>query len=121
MPHGAVALADPSPEEGAAAGAPDHAGIPEHPLNVVGNAPRRGGIGDEAALAVANGLAAGIEQRIARADLDLLVADAAGEADPPPHRQRPVAAAELALEAVVELARLLAGIAAARGHPDRQH
>src|SRR5207253_10594965 len=48
--HAAIAMADPGLELGPAAGAPDHADVPDQPALVVGEQARLGRVGDQFAV-----------------------------------------------------------------------
>src|SRR3546814_2656246 len=99
---------------------PQHAGVPDQPVGGERHAARVRFIGDEAAVRVAHRNAIGIEQRVALADLDILVTDAAEQRDGRTDRHGDVGARIFALVPLVELARVLAFVTAGYLPAERQ-
>src|SRR3546814_343934 len=116
----AIAAPDAGGQRRAAARPPHHAGIPDQPVGVERQAARGRFIGDEAAVRVAHRNAIGIEQRVALADLDILVTDAAEQRDGRTDRHGDVGARIFALVPLVELARVLAFVTAGYLPAERQ-
>src|ERR1044072_3809652 len=108
----AVAMAGARLQFGARARPPDDAAVVHDPVHVVGEQPRRAGIGLEPALGVGERDAAGVPDDAPWAGGDGFVAAARGELEVGTDRDDDVAADIHALEAVAEAAaRILADIA----------
>src|SRR3546814_15603031 len=107
-----MAAPPPGRERGPAAPPPHHAGRPYRPVGIEGKLARLRLVGDEPAVRIDHRHAVRVEQGVALADLDILITDAAEQRDGRADRHGHVGARIFALQALVELARLLPLIAA---------